>query len=67
MKRTKPLPQHCLVVRTYGEFREVVRAFGQEAYELMCIFGGPGLGKSETVKREMQTAREARGWWTVRR
>ena len=48
------LPHHCLIVRTYDEFRDLVRAFALGAYELLVIVGGPGLGKSEIVKRTMQ-------------
>ncbi len=66
MSRPTALPRHCLVVRRYDEFRRLIRAFGQETYDLVCIFGGPGLGKSEIVMREMQEARGVLGWGLIK-
>ena len=62
MCKEKPFPPHCLVVHAYSEFRSLVRAFATGSYQFMCIIGGPGLGKSEIVKRTMQEALGASGW-----
>lgn len=60
------LPHHCLIVRTYDEFRRLVEAFASGAYELLVIVGGPGLGKSEIVKRIMQKKLGALGWGLIK-
>ena len=60
------LPHHCLIVRTYDEFRGLVEAFASGAYELLVIVGGPGLGKSEIVKRIMQGTLGALGWGLIK-
>ena len=56
MSRQKPLPSHCLTVSTYDELRKLLTAFANGAYELICVLGGPGLGKSEMIRRIMQQA-----------
>lgn len=66
MAKQKPLPRHCLIVRTYAELRDLVTAFANGAYDLMCILGGPGLGKSETMKRIMQQTSGSHGWGLIK-
>lgn len=66
VNKRKILPRHCLTVATYDELRQLVRAFACGSYELLCITGGPGLGKSEIVKRIMQETRGALGWGLVK-
>ena len=65
MPKKKPLPRHCLVVRRYDELRQLVRAFAQGMYELMCLLGGPGIGKSETVRRIMREVLGPTGWGLI--
>lgn len=62
----RKLPHHCLIVRSYDEFRKLVQAYVLGAYELFVIVGGPGLGKSEIVKRMMQEIWGAFGWGLIK-
>ena len=66
MSRQKPLPSHCLAVQTYAELRSLLTAFSKGAYELICVLGGPGLGKSEMIRRIMQQAVGANGWGLIK-
>ena len=65
MSRQKPLPSHCITVRTYPELRDLLTAFGNGSYDLICVLGGPGLGKSEMVKRIMQQSVGPVGWGLI--
>lgn len=66
MKKRKSLPPHCLVVRDYDELRRLVLAFASGAYQLMCIIGGPGLGKTETVTRTLREILGPQGWGLIK-
>ena len=66
MSREKPLPKHCLTVPTYVELRNLLTAFAGGAYDLICVLGGPGLGKSEMIKRIMQQSVGPNGWGLIK-
>lgn len=51
------LPSHTLVVDDFNEFRELIQSWIDGHYELMVILGGAGLGKSETIERQMSIAK----------
>lgn len=51
------LPPHTLIVRTFAEFRDFVRAWIEGHYNLMVILGDGGLAKSETIERLMFDAK----------
>ena len=51
------LPPHTLVVEDFGEFRELIQSWIEGHYELMVILGGAGLGKSETIERQMSVSK----------
>jgi hypothetical protein len=60
------LPDNALVVTEYDEFREIVQAFVDGHHELISIIGGPGLGKSEEVKRRMQAKHGGCKWTLIK-
>lgn len=66
MSRQKPLPSHCLAVSKYDELRKLLAAFANGTYELICVLGGPGLGKSEMIRRIMQQATGPNGWGLIK-
>lgn len=66
MNRQKPLPSHCLTVTKYNELRGLLTAFADGAYEMVCVLGGPGLGKSEMIRRIMQQAAGPNGWGLIK-
>ena len=66
MRMGKPLPSHCLTVYTYQELRAIVLAFAGGAYQLLCIIGSPGVGKSETVARLMQAILGPLRWGLIK-
>jgi hypothetical protein len=66
MNKRKPLPPHCLVVREYDELRSLILAFAKGAYQLMCIIGGPGLSKTETVTRTLREVLGPNGWGLIK-
>ena len=49
------LPGHSLVVREYTELSSLVQAFANGHHELMTIIGDAGIGKTEEVKRKLQS------------
>ncbi len=66
MNNRKTLPPHCLVVREYDELRRLVVAFATGAYQLICIIGGPGLGKTEMVTRTFRESLGPNGWGLIK-
>jgi hypothetical protein len=64
MGKREHLPDHAIVVTAYDEFHQLVQAYVAGHHELMTIIGGPGLGKSEEVKRQIQ-ASVGGGKWTL--
>ncbi len=66
MRKGQPLPPHCLTVQTYQELQAIVAAFAGGNYELLCIVGSPGVGKSETVSRLMNDALRPSGWGLIK-
>ena len=60
------LPHHCLIVRSMMSFAGWSWRTLSGAYELLVIGGGPGLGKSEIVKRIMQETLGALGWGLIK-
>jgi hypothetical protein len=59
-------PSHALVVTEYSEFRSLVRAHGEGAYELLAIVGPPGVAKTETVTRTMHEIHGIGRWGLIR-
>ena len=66
MRKGKPLPSHCLTVHTYQELRAIVLAFARGSYQLLCIMGSPGAGKSEMVTRLMQEILGPSRWGLIK-
>jgi hypothetical protein len=50
MAKSKNLTSPHLVLRTYEELRQYVRAFAQGHLNLLLLTGNPGLGKSRELK-----------------
>ena len=51
MTKSKTTPERAIPVRTYGELERYVRAFSARHLNLLIVIGGPGLAKSQTVRR----------------
>ncbi len=59
MSKPKSAPDRAIPVRTYDELERYVGAFAARHLNLLIIVGGPGLAKSQTVRR---LARERSCW-----
>ena len=51
MARQKTMPDRSIPVRTYRDLQQYVEAFSAGHLNLLILLGGPGLAKSQTVKR----------------
>ena len=51
MSKSKTTPERAIPVRTYDELERYVRAFCARHLNLLIVIGGPGLAKSQTVRR----------------
>lgn len=59
MPKSKNLPQHAAVVRTYAELQKYARAFSSGHLNLLLVLGAPGLGKSRVIRQALG----AEGCW----
>lgn len=50
MARSNSLPQHALLVRSYGQLHEYAHAFGAGHLNLLLLCGPPGTGKSRCLR-----------------
>jgi hypothetical protein len=53
MPKSKSLPDHVLCVTEYDELECYARAFAMGHLNLLVVCGGPGLGKSQQVRRAL--------------
>ncbi len=51
MNKPKKASERAIPVRTYDELERYVRAFAAGHLNLLIVVGGPGLAKSQTVRR----------------
>lgn len=51
MAKSKSLPDHALVVRTYADLENYAHAFAEGHLNLLFLCGAPGIGKSQHVRR----------------
>ena len=51
VSKSKTTPERAIPVRTYAELERYVRAFCCQTFESLIVMGGPGLAKSQTVRR----------------
>jgi hypothetical protein len=49
--KSRITPEPAIPVRTYGELEQYVRAFSAKHLNLLIVLGGPGLAKSQMVRR----------------
>ena len=47
------LPSHAVHVPTYAELEHYVRAFAEGHFNLLLLFGSPGVGKSRAVRQAL--------------
>ncbi|WP_254508754.1 hypothetical protein [Anatilimnocola floriformis] len=47
-------PKHAVTIHTYKEFREDVRRFADGKFNFLIVIGTAGLGKTETVKEQVE-------------
>jgi hypothetical protein len=51
VSKSKATSDRAIPVRTYTELEKYVRAFSAKHLNLLIVLGGPGLAKSQTVRR----------------
>ena len=51
MSKSKTSPERAIPVKTYDELERYVEAFAGGHLNLLIVVGGPGLAKSQTVRR----------------
>ena len=56
MSKSKTTLERSIPVRTYAELERYVRAFSARHLNLLIVLGGPGLAKSQTVRRVLPDA-----------
>jgi hypothetical protein len=59
-------PAHALLVKEYREFRQIVEAHAARHYNMLTIIGPPGVGKSEIIRRAMQSVHGSGRWGSIR-
>ena len=47
------LPSHAVQVPTYAELEHYVRAFAEGHFNLLLLFGSPGVGKSRAARQAL--------------
>ena len=50
-KGANKAPERCIRIETYDGLHQYIRAFAAGHLNLLILLGGPGLAKSQTVKR----------------
>ena len=53
MAKSKNLPAHTIIVRTYAELERYSRAFASGFLGLLLVLGAPGLGKSRAIRKAL--------------
>lgn len=50
MGKSKSLPEHVTLIRTYAELANFAKAFADGHLNMLFVFGDPGLGKSRCLR-----------------
>ncbi len=53
------LPEHCITIRNYAEYRDEIQRFAQGKYNFILCIGNSGTGKTATVKEMLDELDES--------